>query len=492
MGSVVEAVGGGNLIISKASEQDEHGERLENCPNYRQVSGFPIYGTGQPSEAGFQTVLEKVSTAAGEGVNKMIWFNMRKEPLVYVNGKPYAPRSPDDLHRNLDIYFSQQELDDLEVNFVDIIQKRAAADEGKIKTMKDQAFAENPMDREAVEEVVKAETIKGLYQVYSELKDPKKVEKEYAEGEEPEFTPAPFPGLEVHRIPVTEERSAGEACFDMMTEVLKNEPASVPCIFSDQMGRGRTTSGMVVACLIKELQITSELRKMEDIDLVSKSTVDDLIHQKFESPLPKCQDDDDPFIKGEFDVIKELLEKVPATVEGKKKIDRVIDICGTFPKGTGIQNLRECIIETKWKYDVATEDKQVAWKALILNFMERYFYLICFATYALEHGPGGYQKAFTTWMDEHKELMLADNYKENLGVLIRTIYDFAFITYADLPRGAIKNNSMRRLAATTLMEILPPDNAERVNKKMEEDPSSSHDFLSLVGLVSYYGSGEEH
>ena len=90
---------------------------------------------------------------------------------------------------------------------------------------------------------------------------------------------------------------------------------------------------------------------------------------------------------------------------------------------------------------------------------------------------------------EHlKELMLAPNYKENMGTLIRTIYDFAFVTYADLPRGAIKNNSMRRLAATTLMEILPPDIAERVNKKMEEDPSSSHDFLSLVGLVSYYGS----
>ena len=262
------------------------------------------------------------------------------------------------------------------------------------------------------------------------------------------------------------------------------------------------------------------LRKMEDIDLVSKSTVDDLIHQKFEGELPKCQDDDDPFIKGEFDVIKELLEKVPATVEGKRKIDHLIDMCGPVPKGTGLQNLRECIIETKWKYDVATEDKQVAWKALILNFMERYFYLICFATYALEHGPSGYQKAFTSWMDDHKELRTmieegkdklewyrtvdaaklehlkdlinAPNYKENLGVLIRTIYDFAFVTYADLPRGAIKNNSMRRLAATTLMEILPPDIAERVNKKMEEDPSSSHDFLSLVGLVSYYGSGEEH
>ena len=110
---------------------------------------------------------------------------------------------------------------------------------------------------------------------------------------------------------------------------------------------------------------------------------------------------------------------------------------------------------------------------------------------------------------EHlKDMMNAPNYKENLGTLIRTIYDFAFVTYADLPRGPIKNNSMRRLAATTLLDILPPKIADRyrkctvfflltsltsfrVNKKMEEDPNCTHDFLTLVGLVSYYGSGED-
>merc|ERR1719216_328603 len=97
---------------------------------------------------------------------------------------------------------------------------------------------------------------------------------------------------------------------------------------------------MVISCLIKEIQITSELKKMAEIDLASKDVIETLIKQKFEAPLPKNQDDDDPFIKGEFDVIKELLEKVPATVEGKKKIDRVIDICGTFPKGTGLQSPR--------------------------------------------------------------------------------------------------------------------------------------------------------
>ena len=77
---------------------------------------------------------------------------------------------------------------------------------------------------------------------------------------------------------------------------------------------------MVVACLIKEIQVSAELKKMGEIGLVPQKTVDDLISQKFETPLPKAIDDDDPFIKGEFDVIKELLEKIPEAKEGKRKV----------------------------------------------------------------------------------------------------------------------------------------------------------------------------
>lgn len=151
-------------------------------------------------------MLEKVKTVSGEAASKILWFNMSKEPVVYVNGKSFAPRSPDDMHRNLDIYFSQKELDDLEIVYTDIITKKAEADEGKLKTFKDRVFAENPMDREAIEEVIKTEKVQGLYQIWNSLKD----------GEE-----APFKELDVHRIPVTEERSAGEACFDMIVELLK-------------------------------------------------------------------------------------------------------------------------------------------------------------------------------------------------------------------------------------------------------------------------------
>ena len=69
-----------------------------------------------------------------------------------------------------------------------------------------------------------------------------------------------FPLLVAQRCPVNEDCAPGEECFDIIVDLLKNEPASTPCIFSDMMGRGRTTLGMIVACLIKEIQITTELR----------------------------------------------------------------------------------------------------------------------------------------------------------------------------------------------------------------------------------------
>ena len=80
------------------------------------------------------------------------------------------------------------------------------------------------------------------------------------------------------------------------------------------------SSGMVVACLVKEIQISSELRRMGQIGLLSEQTVDNVIKAKFEYPLPSSAEEEDQFVKGEFDVIKELLEKLPGAKEGKLKV----------------------------------------------------------------------------------------------------------------------------------------------------------------------------
>ena len=78
--------------------------------------------------------------------------------MIYINGNPYAPRNPEDLHRNLDIHFSVEELENLEAHYTKILQTKAAEKDGVLRTMKDVAFAENPMDREAVGEDTKVVT----------------------------------------------------------------------------------------------------------------------------------------------------------------------------------------------------------------------------------------------------------------------------------------------------------------------------------------------
>ena len=152
---------------------DEKAEKIEGANNFRQVAAFPVFGTGQTTEEGFTKVLEKVKSVHGEEGEKIIWFNMRKviilicltsddilfcrtqEPVVYVNGKPFAPRNPEDLHRNLDITFSVEELDNLEAHYTNNLKAKAAEKDGVLRTMKDVAFAENPMDREATGEDTK-------------------------------------------------------------------------------------------------------------------------------------------------------------------------------------------------------------------------------------------------------------------------------------------------------------------------------------------------
>ncbi len=47
---------------------------------------------------------------------------------------------------------------------------------------------------------------------------------------------------------------------------------------------------------------------------------------------------------------------------------------------------------------------QVVWKRMIINFIERYFYVICFATYARAAAKDGFKSTFAAWMNENSSL----------------------------------------------------------------------------------------
>ena len=219
---------------------DKKFEKIEGAPNFRQVAGFPVFGTGQPTEKGMAEILNHIRK---EKINeKIIWFSMRQEPIVYVNGAPYAARAPENMHANIITDLDDDQMTSVCVHLANVLKKRVDKTDKTLKIHVDKEFAENPLDRVDLEETIVVESINDLDSVYENCREKSKV------------------NLEVVRIPVLEDQKPAESCLDTIISVLKNEPASTPCVFSCQMGKGRTSVGVLAACLIKEIQLTTELK----------------------------------------------------------------------------------------------------------------------------------------------------------------------------------------------------------------------------------------
>lgn len=52
------------------------------------------------------------------------------------------------------------------------------------------------------------------------------------------------------RVPVTDEKAPKDADFALLTKRLWDVPDGAALVFNCQMGRGRTTTGMIIASLL--------------------------------------------------------------------------------------------------------------------------------------------------------------------------------------------------------------------------------------------------
>merc|ERR1712200_266454 len=109
----------------------------------------------------------------------------------------------------------------------------------------------------------------------------------------------------------------------------------------------------------------------------------------------------------------------------------------------------------------------MGWKNMIINFIERYFYIICFATYGKDRLEWT-RKVDQGQVSKLRAELQGDDYKVKLGGLVSQLYKLACQTYHDSPRGPIKDNLMRKLACKTLMEILPPEVGTKISEEIKE------------------------
>jgi len=356
----------------------------EGAPNFRQVPGYLVFGTGQPTKEGFQSTLTHIFEECG--AKSCLWTNMRQEPVVYLNGQSFTPRLSDHMNENME--FPGATEDDInwlqdcfvgklkaEVDAVKNDRYAAEEEKGIIRYYRD-TYAEHPEDRKNIEYSVHLDndedlvTLSGIYEQAKQLNF----------------------NLNYARMPIVDEKAPTEESFDAMVMEMKDLTPHTAMVFNCQMGKGRTTTGMIVATLIKDI-LNGPEKEYQVLSVDRNEIPDEEEAVEEEHRL------------GNYEVLQEIYKYIPEAKQGKAHLDHVIDLCGT-PKegGTGLQNLRECIQWTEEKFNFEPKIKKPFWKQMSRNFIERYLYLIVFATYLKERAPRDFDTSFVLWLDIRAEI----------------------------------------------------------------------------------------
>jgi len=458
---------------------------IEGVPNFRCVPGYQVYCCGQPTVAGFENVLNKVTeNYPKEG--PIVWINMRQEPSVYVNGSPMCARPPNKIGEYAELgNITRDMLENDEVEFVNELKSRAEANGGKLKYQ----------DCLKTELEVEAKEIKAMKTVIDNLK-------------------SKFPGLVLNRVPVCNSGSPKDAEFDLITGALEGTKFNAPVIINCQVGLARATTGCVIACLFREFQVSSSFSGL--INTVPGLNLNLLKMDTYEMDMEK-----DPLFRGEFVVVKELLEKYPNMVAAKNQCDKLIDLNG--PKscgGTGIKQLRENIAESKLSYEIMDDAAQLFLKTKIQDNITKYFMLVVFSGYLREADntpkPNTPEeeiklaKKFADYMKANDamavmiqkgkgklqwerdipadvlarlENLAQTDFKANMGTIIHDILGAANKIFRDMADvGDHKKRAKYRFSSKTLMTVLPTDLQNMIEGKIEKGDITM-DFYEILGEV---------
>merc|ERR1711915_906146 len=478
---------------------------VPGCPNFRRVPGFKVYCCGQPTIAGFENALNKVCGDKYPKDGPIIWFNLRQEPDVYVNGEPIYARPPNKIGEYAELGDITRDIAKAnEVEFLRQVEMRKNDNGGKLKAV----------DINKKELEIEVKELKSLSQVIEGLKEK-------------------FPGLVHWRVPVCNSAAPLETDFDIIVKTLMGTAINTPVIVNDQVGLSRATTGCVIACLFKELQISASFEGLVE-------TVPGVNAALLKTDRYTMNPAKDTLFRGEFEVVKELVATMKDGQGAKNNADKIIDLNGT-PKtgGTGIKQLRENIAESKLSYEIMDDAAQAFLKMKIMDNIQKYFYLIVFAGYMREQAAAAREaieadkkdsvalpasgkcsipatdskvsRTFVQFMEENAGLrtmidtgkgnlqwerdippealanlegLVAKDFQGNLGKIIHDIYQTAHVMFSDMPQGDHKKRAKYRFASKTLMRILPAGKKTEVEGLIAKSEMTM-DLYEILGKCTW-------
>ena len=435
----------------------------------------------------------------------IIWFNLRQEPTVYVNGSPVCARPPNKIGEYAELGgITRDIIKAQETAFAGECEGRKSTNGGKLKVV----------DVNKKESEIEVKELKSLSATIESLKEK-------------------YPGLVHWRVPVCNSASPLESDYDIMVKTLVGTSINTPVIVNDQVGLSRATTGCVIACLFKEFQISASFEGL--VETVPGVNASLLKTDRYTMDMKK-----DALFRGEFEVVKELMGALKDGAGAKNNADKIIDLNGTKKTGgTGIKQLRENIAESKLSYEIMDDAAQAFLKSKIMDNIHKYFYLIVFAGYIREASAAAREaieadkkgdvalpasgkcsipakdlkigKSFVDFMNENTSLrsmvdtgkgnlqwerdippaalsnlenLAKSNFKGNLGQIIHDIYQTAHQMFSDMPQGDHKKRAKYRFASKTLMRILPADVKGDVEGLIEKGKMTL-DLYEILGVCTW-------
>lgn len=348
---------------------------IEGAPNYRKADSMRVHGVAIPTTDGIRNVLDYMIGTQGDGPQThILWINLREEPVVYINGRPFVLRDVEKPFSNVEYTgINRKRLEQMEDRLKEDVLVEAARYGNKI------LVTDELPDGQMVDqwEPVTCDSVKTPLEVYEELQ-------------------AQAYPVEYERVPITDEKTPKEQDFDILVQRVSQADLTTEIIFNCQMGRGRTTTGMVIAILIYLNRMgASEIPRTNIIGKVSECN---------SSMTDNFPNTEEALRRGEYAVIRSLTRVLEGGVEGKRQVDQVIDKCAAM------QNLREAI--ATYRNSIlrqSDEMKREASLSFFVEYLERYYFLICFAVYLYtERGALQLESprhcSFSDWMTARPEL----------------------------------------------------------------------------------------
>jgi len=347
-------------------------DRIDGAPNFRQVVAkelgsskkYSIVGVAIPIKSSIRLLLEKM----GENRN-ILWTNMREEPVLYLKGKPFVLRNLRNPLNNIEATgITRERVEMMENRMKQDVLTEIAKNNGLVLLHdEDQSFGLRP---------------------YWETLTPEDVQTslEVFQGEG-------HGKIQFLRVPITDEQAPIPEVFDIIHERAKLANDNTDLFFNCQMGRGRTTTGMIISSIT---EITASYLSGK---YLLKSN---LSHGTHDRSISVTKDQKERYLQGEYKLILSLLRVLKEGKISKAIADESID------KFAHVQNLREAVYDMKIRYEALDQNSPLKNEHYVraVNYLIRYFYFIVFAAFLLEKPTS----SFREWLVQRPEIsyLLAD------------------------------------------------------------------------------------